>query len=93
MKFTYQSSIRTLLACAALTLLGAGCAATDSSAPTHRWASSEVVDEARYRNDHARCQSEAKLGDARTLDAAGPEFTAYKQCMSRSGYELTAYRD
>lgn len=82
----------TAIACAGLVLAAAGCT-SQSTAPTHRWASSDAVNQAQYRNDHARCQAEANITDARKLDSQGAEFAAYSQCMTSRGYELTAYRN
>lgn len=87
-----RTAIKNLLTAAVIGLFASGCANTDS-APTHRWASSDAVNEAQYRSDHARCQSHANINDARRLDASSEAFAAYKQCMSTSGYELTAYRN
>jgi hypothetical protein len=73
--------------------LAAGCAGTSgSSAPTHRWESTNAATEVQYRNDHARCQSKAKAGsNGGTFDAESDAFAVYKQCMVNQGYELTAY--
>ena len=78
-------------------LLLVGCAigctnTTSSQAPTHRWASTGAASEIQYRNDHARCQTRAAVDQgADEFDANSPAFTAYKQCMMDSGYQLTAY--
>ncbi len=87
--------MKTISLSALTLLLAAGCATTSSSkAPTHRWASAEVVDEVQYRNDHARCQTQANISDSsQELDANSPAFAAYSQCMTSRGYELTAYRN
>ena len=80
----------------AVSLFLAGCMSDSSSqAPTHRWASTGgAADEIQYRNDHARCQAKANIGDdQRKLNPASPAFAAYSQCMNDHGYELTAYRD
>lgn len=68
-----------------------GCTVAEQQ-PTHRWASNDgVADEVRYHNDHARCQSQAGLNDARRMETDSPAFAKYQQCMNQQGYELTAY--
>ena len=70
----------------------AGC--TNSGEPTHRWASTEQADRAKYRADHARCQSEADVSALGAgLDRSSPAFAAYEQCMNSEGYVLTAYNN
>ncbi len=75
----------------ATTALFVGACATNP-APTHRWASTEDADEARYAADHTKCQKAAQLSsEQRELDGSSAEFQSYKQCMKNSGYVLTAY--
>ena len=91
----YKSMKKVMIA-GAVSLSMSGCMSdSGGQAPTHRWAStSGAADEIQYRNDHARCQAQAKIGeDQSQLDSASPAFAAYKQCMNSHGYELTAYRD
>ena len=80
-----------VLTVSVLTCFAIGCAtATTTEAPTHRWASTGAADKVKYHNDHARCQAQADVnGDA--FDATSDAFNAYKQCMTNSGYVLTAY--
>lgn len=80
-------------AVSALLLAIVGCSSTPASqVPTHRWASTEAADKIQYRNDHVRCQAEARIDSTiEELDADGPGFAAYKACMNDSGYVLTAY--
>lgn len=77
------------------TLIAAGCLLTGcvtTAEPTHRWASTEQADRAKYRADHARCQSQADVSaSGAELDRSTPAFAAYKQCMNDEGYVLTAY--
>ena len=82
--------IKSAIALSALVLLG-GCAAAESPAPTHHWASAEAVSAIKYRQDHARCQVEANTDLASTTyEADSDAFQAYRQCMTNSGYVLTA---
>lgn len=73
--------------------LATGCAGSNGSqGPTHRWESTTAADEVQYRNDHARCQSQANAQATDTAFAAdSQDFAQYKQCMVSRGYELTAY--
>ena len=70
-----------------------GCSGS-TSAPTHRWASTDYASKAQYHADHQRCQasSEVATSDGQ-LDTTSPAFAAYKKCMNSSGYVLTAYND
>ncbi len=75
-----------------LSLAISGCA-QQTGAPTHRWASAEAVDKAQYRQDHARCQNVANIAvPGARLQPDFQQFALYKQCMTTSGYELTATR-
>lgn len=74
------------------TLAIAACAS--APAPTHRWASSEDVDRARYAQDHASCQADANISvTANELETNSSAFAKYKQCMNNNGYVLTAYNN
>ena len=74
------------------TLTIAACAS--APAPTHRWASTEDVDRARYAQDHARCQADANISvTASELETNSSAFAKYKQCMNNNGYVLTAYNN
>ena len=73
-------------------LIVAACSSQPTQAPTHRWASTEAVDAAQYRNDHARCQTQAKI-NGKAFSTESPEFQTYKTCMNNEGYVLTAYSD
>ena len=76
-----------------LVLLVMGCTNT-ANMPTHRWASTEDADRAKYQQDHAMCQSQSGLSTGRSeLDTDSSAFRLYKQCMNNSGYVLTAYND
>ena len=81
------------LVAAAWVLGSAGCASqTEVKAPTHRWASDDAINAVEYRNDDARCRSQADLSqNGRILSVDSPEFLQYKSCMSERGYVLTAY--
>ena len=72
--------------------MAVGCASSGSQAPTHRWANSEVADQAAYRIDHAQCASKAGLKGEKAFATDSEQFVAYKQCMNDNGYVLTAYR-
>jgi hypothetical protein len=62
--------------------------------PTHRWASTEDADRAKYRADHARCQAVNNVAvEGAELDTRSSAFAAYKQCMNDEGYVLTAYNE
>jgi len=77
---------------ASIALLLAACANT--APPTHRWASSEDANKARYTADHNTCKKNALIEvDQSQLDPQSPAFQAYKQCMNNQGYVLTAYND
>ena len=73
-------------------LIVAACSSQPTQAPTHRWASTEAVDAAQYRNDHATCQAQANIG-GKAFSTESPEFKHYKQCMTNQGYILTAYTE
>ena len=81
------------LVAAAWILGAAGCASqTEVKAPTHRWASDDAIKAVEYRNDDARCRSQADLSpNGRVYSVDSPEFLQYKSCMSERGYVLTAY--
>lgn len=85
--------MKTTLALVALSLAAVGCASSNQdTAPTHRWATDAQVSQVQYRNDHARCQSAARIDSStRELATSSPEYAAYSACMTTSGYELTAY--
>ena len=77
--------------CMALAL---GACTIATTLPTHRWASTNDADKARYSEDHATCQVAANLSASSTeLDTSSEAFVAYKQCMNNSGYVLTAYNN
>lgn len=79
------------IALATLVLVTMGCSSTGQM-PTHRWASTEDADRAKYQQDHARCQSETGLSTGRSeIETDSTAFKSYKQCMNNSGYVLTAY--
>ena len=64
-----------------------------TQAPTHRWASAESADALTYRNDHAKCSSQANISDsAKSFETQSEEFSTYKSCMNTKGYVLTASR-
>lgn len=82
-----------ILGVAAIAALASGCAATQpTSAPTHRWVSSEVVSEMEYARDHQRCLDQAGItGSTRRLDSTNGDYAGYTRCMTSQGYELTAF--
>ena len=68
--------MKKLIIAGAVSLSLAGCMSdSGGQAPTHRWAStSGAADEIQYRNDHARCQAQASIGeDQSQLDSAEPQ--------------------
>ncbi|MEM7099328.1 MAG: hypothetical protein AAF541_13785 [Pseudomonadota bacterium] len=95
MKVFFNKRINKLGAIVLTCVAASACSnSTHHQAPTHRWASTEAVDAAQYRNDHARCQAQADLSEAdKPFATDSPAFSQYKQCMNSSGYVLTAYNN
>lgn len=81
-----------LIFAAVLTVLVAGCAATEpqvADGATHYWESTASTKQ--YNADHESCEQQTKVDAEGQLDANSASFDAYRDCMIGQGYTLRTY--